>query len=104
MKIILKYGLLAGVAIFIYILLELALGLHGKYLHIGQYTGYFRYLFLAAGIYAGINDLRHEPMGTVATYWSARIISPDKFIFKVHDLIIGEPNTRIVEVVYIRRK
>ncbi|GEM_PF-3780358 len=71
MKIILKYGLLAGAAIFVYIILELALGLHGKYLHIGQYTGYFRYFFLAAGIYVGINDLRHEPIGMVITYWSA---------------------------------
>lgn len=70
MKMILKHGLLAGAAIFIYILLELVLGLHGKYLHIGQYTGYFRYLFLAAGIYVGINDLRYEPVGTVLTYWS----------------------------------
>ena len=40
-----KYGLLVGAAIFVYILLELALGLHGKHLHIGQYTGYFRYFF-----------------------------------------------------------
>jgi hypothetical protein len=71
MKLIFKYGLLAGAAIFIYIMLELALGLHGKYLHIGQYTGYFRYFFLAAGIYVGINDLRREPIGTVITFWSA---------------------------------
>ena len=66
-----KYGLLAGAAIFVYILLELVLGLHGKHLHIGQYTGYFRYFFLAAGIYVGLNDLRYEPLGTVVTYWSA---------------------------------
>lgn len=70
-KSIFKYGLLAGAAIFVYILLELVLGLHGKHLHIGQYTGYFRYFFLAAGIYVGLNDLRYEPIGTVVTYWSA---------------------------------
>jgi len=34
----------------------------------------------------------------------SRLISPDKFIFEVHDLIIGEPNTRVVEVVYTRKK
>jgi len=34
----------------------------------------------------------------------SRMISPDKFIFEVHDLIIGEPNTRVVEVAYTRKK
>lgn len=71
MKIILKYGLIVGVVIFIYIMLELALGLHGKYLSIGQYTGYLRYLLLAAGIYVGTNDLRYEPPGTGITFWTA---------------------------------
>jgi len=31
MKLILQYGLLAGAAIFVFIMLELVLGLHGKY-------------------------------------------------------------------------
>ncbi|MCI0691238.1 DUF1579 domain-containing protein [candidate division KSB1 bacterium] len=34
----------------------------------------------------------------------SRIISPDKFIFEVHNLAIGEPNTRVVEVTYTRKK
>ncbi len=71
MKIILKYGFLVGVLVFIYILLELVLGLHGKYLNVGQYTGYLRYLLLAAGIYIGTNDLRYEPPGTDITFWTA---------------------------------
>jgi len=34
-----------------------------------------------------------------------RIISPDKFVFEVHDPVIYvEPNTKVVEVVYTRRK
>ncbi|MGH7451871.1 MAG: DUF4199 domain-containing protein [bacterium] len=71
MKIILKYGLLVGAVVFIYIMLELVLGLHGKYLNVGQYTGYLRYLLLAAGIYVGTNDLRYEPPGTGITFWTA---------------------------------
>jgi len=71
MKSILKYGLLVGAVVFIYIMLELGLGLHGKYLSIGQYTGYLRYLLLAAGIYVGTNDLRYEPPGTGITFWTA---------------------------------
>ncbi len=53
------YAKVAPVGFFFYIMLELLLGLHGKYLSIGQYTGYLRYLLLAAGIYVGTNDLRY---------------------------------------------
>jgi len=34
----------------------------------------------------------------------SRLINPDKFIFEVHDLAIGETNTRVVEVIYTRKK
>ena len=34
----------------------------------------------------------------------SRLVNPDKFIFEVHDLAIGEPNTRVVEVTYTRKK
>lgn len=33
-----------------------------------------------------------------------RIVSADKLIFEVHDLVIGEPNTKVVEVAYTRKK
>jgi len=33
-----------------------------------------------------------------------RIVGPDKHIFEVHDLAIGEPNTKVVEVTYTRKK
>ncbi len=33
-----------------------------------------------------------------------RIISKDKHIFEIHDLAIGEPNTKIVEITYTRNK
>ena len=33
-----------------------------------------------------------------------RIISPDKFVFEVHDFAMGESNTKVVEVKYTRKK
>ncbi len=33
-----------------------------------------------------------------------RIVSPDKLVLEVHDLAIGEPNTKVVEVEHARRK
>ncbi|MCI0691239.1 DUF4199 domain-containing protein [candidate division KSB1 bacterium] len=71
MKIILKYGIIVGVVVFVYIILELVLGLHDKYLSVGQYTGYLRYLLLAAGIYVGTNDLRYEQPEIDITFWQA---------------------------------
>lgn len=34
----------------------------------------------------------------------SRMVGPDKQIFEVHDLAIPEPNTKVVEVVYTRKK
>ncbi len=34
----------------------------------------------------------------------SRTISPDKHVFEIHDLAIGEPNTKVAEVVYARKK
>ncbi len=34
----------------------------------------------------------------------SRFAGPDKFIFEIHDLAIGEPNTQVVEVTYTRKK
>jgi hypothetical protein len=33
-----------------------------------------------------------------------KIINKDKNVFEIHDLVIGEPNTKVVEVVYTRKK
>jgi hypothetical protein len=33
-----------------------------------------------------------------------RIIDKDKHVFEIHDLSIGEPNTKIVEITYTRKK
>jgi len=33
-----------------------------------------------------------------------RIVNNDKNIFEIHDLNIGEPNTKVVEIVYSRKK
>jgi len=34
----------------------------------------------------------------------SRVVDPDKFVFEIHDLAIPEPNTKVVEVVYTRKK
>lgn len=33
-----------------------------------------------------------------------RILGPDRHVFEIHDLAIGEPNTRVMEATYTRRK
>ena len=33
-----------------------------------------------------------------------RLVDADKFVFEVHDLAIGETNTKVVEIVYTRKK
>jgi hypothetical protein len=33
-----------------------------------------------------------------------RFLSPDKMVFEVHDLPIGETNTKVVEIIYTRKK
>ncbi|MBM3459614.1 MAG: DUF1579 domain-containing protein [Armatimonadetes bacterium] len=33
-----------------------------------------------------------------------RFVSPDEILFEVHDLVIGEPNTRVIEIAYRRKK
>ena len=33
-----------------------------------------------------------------------RFESPDRFVMEIHDLPIGEKNTKVVEIVYKRRK
>jgi hypothetical protein len=71
MKIILKYGLLVGVIVGVYMMVEYAIGLHGKYLQYGQYTGYVRYVLLAAGVFIGIRETRGgERTGSIG-FWPA---------------------------------
>ena len=33
-----------------------------------------------------------------------RIVNKDKNVFEIHDMAIGEPNTKVVEITYTRRK
>jgi hypothetical protein len=33
-----------------------------------------------------------------------RIVDKNRFVFEVHDMAIGEPNTKVMEITYIRRK
>lgn len=71
MKIILKYGLLVGVIVGIYSMIEYAIGLHGKYLEYGQYTGYVRYVLLAAGVFIGVRDTRDGERNGSISFWPA---------------------------------
>jgi len=71
MKIILKYGLLAGMIVGVYIMVEYAIGLHGKYLEYGQYTGYVRYVLLAAGVFIGVRDTRDGERNGSISFWPA---------------------------------
>ena len=33
-----------------------------------------------------------------------RFIDKDKYVFEIHDLAIGEPNTKVIDVVNTRKK
>ena len=39
-----------------------------------------------------------------AVRYTLRLLSPDRYVLEVHDLAIGEANTKVVEVEYVRRK
>lgn len=52
------YGVLSAIGIAIYSTLEFAIGLHGKYISVGQYVGYLRYVILFFGLFLGIQKVR----------------------------------------------
>jgi len=33
-----------------------------------------------------------------------RVLGPDKHVYEIHDLAIGEPHTMVIEVTYTRKK
>lgn len=73
------YGILTAIGIAIYSTLEFAVGLHGKYLSIGQYVGYLRYVVLFIGLFLGIQKVRDAVPGGEITFlqglWAGIIIS-----------------------------
>ncbi|MGH2569020.1 MAG: DUF4199 domain-containing protein, partial [Bacteroidota bacterium] len=71
MQQVLKYGILAGIAVAVYSTSEYLIGLHGPYLNIGQYVGYLRYVLVAGGIYLAVKQTKDVQSGAPLTFWRA---------------------------------
>ncbi|MGI8893549.1 MAG: DUF4199 domain-containing protein [Bacteroidia bacterium] len=87
MKTELKYGLLAGIGVSIYIFIEYLLGFHTTHPEIGQYSGYFSATIPVLAILFAIKEKRNRSFngyisfgqgfitGTIVTIISAFIIT-----------------------------
>jgi hypothetical protein len=67
MKPELRYGLIIGLGVSIWVLLEFLLGFHTKYMEIGQFSGYLSVIIPILALYYGLTEKYiHEP---TITYW-----------------------------------
>lgn len=62
------FGIATGVLMGAYATVEFFLGLHGKYLSVGQYVGYLRYVILFLGLFLGVKNVRDKQFGGVIGY------------------------------------
>ncbi|MBI3112804.1 MAG: DUF4199 domain-containing protein [Ignavibacteriales bacterium] len=65
---LLLYGLASGAAMALYATVEFAVGLHGRYLSVGQYVGYLRYVILFLGLFLGVKNVRDQQKGGAIGY------------------------------------
>jgi hypothetical protein len=54
-------------------------------------------------MYGKMDEWMTGEVGKLAKY-VFRLVNKDKVVFEIHDLSIGEPNTKIVEMTYARKK
>jgi hypothetical protein len=54
-------------------------------------------------MYGKMNEWMTGELGKTVKYVT-RVVSKDKHVFEIHDLSIGEPNTKVIEVTYTRKK
>lgn len=67
MKPELRYGLLIGLGVSLWVLVEFLLGFHTKYMEIGQFTGYLSVIIPILALYSGLFVKRLENLSI--TYW-----------------------------------
>ena len=91
---LLQYGLASGMAMGLYATLEFAVGLHGRYLSIGQYAGYLRYVILFLGVFLGVKNVRDQQLGGAISY--GKILQTGLVISLVAGVIVT-----IYEIVYL---
>jgi hypothetical protein len=68
-----KYGLIIGIGVSLFVLIEYLLGFHTKYLNIGRYTGYASTIIPIVGLYYAIRAKRLENPDKTITFKSAFI-------------------------------
>lgn len=54
-------------------------------------------------MYGKMNEWMTGELGKTVKYVTS-VVSKDKHAFEIHDLSIGEPNTKVIEVTYTRKK
>src|SRR3989338_11300688 len=67
MKPELRYGLIIGLGVSLWVLVEFLLGFHTKYMDIGEFTGYLSVIIPILGLYSGLFAKRMENLSI--TYW-----------------------------------
>jgi hypothetical protein len=61
-----RYGLLCGIGLSVWILIEFALGFHTTSLEIGQYSGYFSFFIPVVIIYAALKEQSSKMNGIIS--------------------------------------
>jgi len=55
-----KYGVIVGIGVSAWVLLEFLLGFHTSLMHVGQYTGYISIIVPILGIYFGLKEIKKQ--------------------------------------------
>ena len=66
-----KYGLITGIGVCLYVLLEYVLGFHTTYPEIGEYSGYFSSIIPILAIFFAIKEKRDNAFGGVINFGQA---------------------------------
>lgn len=73
MKTELKYGLITGIGLSIYVFVEYLLGFHTIYPDIGEYSGYFSAIIPVAAIFFSIKEKRNRSFNGIISFGQAFI-------------------------------
>ncbi len=67
-KIEIKYGIITGLGVSAYVMLEFLLGLHTKYIEIGEFSGYFSAIIPILTLYFAFREKRDLQPGSILPY------------------------------------
>ena len=62
-KLEIKYGLIIGIGVSLWVLLEFVLGFHGNNIQVGQYSGYFAAIIPIIALWIAVGEKRDQELG-----------------------------------------